>query len=124
MAGITKEQRYQSWNVQIFVDSKLVAGLYQRDNLLRVADIAHEVELCLIFDKPADDTPWQPALLPMNTTSSLIILNHQDELPFPTPMADDIKNYTYVFHSSHCTRGDLHSLAGIVLLSRLILYYS
>lgn len=114
MAGITTEQRYQSWNVWIFVGSKRVAGVYQRANLLRVADIAHELELCLIFDKPDDGTLWQPALLPKDTTShSLIVLDHEDKLPFPTPTPKDIGDYTYIFHSSKCNRRDLHSLEGI-----------
>ncbi|KUI66840.1 hypothetical protein VM1G_02416 [Cytospora mali] len=105
MSGITKEQRIQSWNVQILVGRKRIAGVYQRDNLLSVADIAQELELCLIFDKPG--APWQPALLD-DESKHLIILDHQNNLPFPTP--DGLRDYTYVFHSPQCSR-DLHSLA-------------
>lgn len=107
MSGVTKEQRIQSWTVQIWVGRKRVAGVYQRDNLLSVADIAHELELCLVFDKPG--TPWQPALLD-TASKRLIVLDYQDNLPFPTP--DDLRDYTYVFHSPECSR-DLHSLEGI-----------
>ncbi|KUI57053.1 hypothetical protein VP1G_04349 [Cytospora mali] len=79
MAGVTKTERRASWNVQIFVKDKIVAGVYQRDNLLSVADIAHELELCFVFDKPDSDTLWQPALLPKEPASrglGLIVLNH------------------------------------------------
>lgn len=108
MAGITKEQRYQSWKVQLFVGSRRISGFYQRGDLLRVKDVTHELELCLIFDMPDGNIPWQPARLAQDTTSqSLIILDHQDELTFPTP------DYYYVFHSSQCTHRDLHSLGGI-----------
>lgn len=118
MAGITKEQRYQSWNVQLFVGSRRISGFYQRGDLLRIKDVAHELELCLTFDMPDGEVPWQPALLAhrdtTGTSQSLIILDHQNELPFPTPMNDEIKDYYYVFHHpSQCAHRDLHSLRGI-----------
>jgi len=42
---LTKDQRMQSWNVQFMVGTDAVAGIYQRDDLLRIADIALEIEL-------------------------------------------------------------------------------
>lgn len=116
MAGVTREQRSQSWNVRIWVGTspgRRVAGVYQRDNLLRVSDLAHELKLCLIFDKP-DDTPLQPALLRKAAgLTPLIVLDDQDDSPFPTPSPDDICHYLYVFHSSQCTGRDSHSLTGM-----------
>ncbi|KUI70864.1 hypothetical protein VM1G_06474 [Cytospora mali] len=107
----TREQRSTSWNVEIFVGSKPIAGVYQSGDLLRVADMAYELELCLIFDKPDAAAPLQSALLQRGTTNhSLIILDHQDERPFPTPTPlGESTYYDYVFHSSQCAR-DLHSL--------------
>lgn len=111
MAGVTKEQRHQSWNIHILVGTRCVAGFYQRDDLLRVSDLAHELELCLVFDKPHNETLWRPALLASDSTyHGLTVLDYQDNLPFPTP--EDIREYTYVFHSSECTIRNLHPLEG------------
>lgn len=55
--GISKEARYQSWNVQIHVDLMRIAGVYQHRDLLCITDITHELELCLVFDKPDGPTP-------------------------------------------------------------------
>lgn len=112
-----KQRRYKSWNNQIFVVNgpEAVAGFYQRDNTLSIADVANELELCLIFDKPSDHTLWKPALLLKDTTSyNLVILDHEDGQPFPTPTVDEIRHWICVFHCSpQCTRRDLHSLEGI-----------
>ncbi|KUI70462.1 hypothetical protein VM1G_06006 [Cytospora mali] len=113
MSAISKIQRSRSWNVIILVDSRFVAGVYQQDDLLRVRDIAYELELCLTFDKPDDDTvrAWQPALLRKDIPStSLIVLDQQDSSPFPTPTLGETGRYDYVFHSLECTSGDQHSL--------------
>ncbi|KUI73262.1 hypothetical protein VM1G_09062 [Cytospora mali] len=110
MAGLVKEQRSQSWNVRLFIDSNRIAGVYQRDDLLRITDIAYELELCLIFNKPAEAMAWKPALLPVTASRSLIILDRQDERPFPTPVPDATDDYNYVFHSPQCARRDPHSL--------------
>ncbi|KUI70362.1 hypothetical protein VM1G_06254 [Cytospora mali] len=110
MAGITREQRSQSWNVQIWVGTRRVAGIHQRDSLLRVSDLAHELDLCLIFDKP-DDSLLQPALLRKAAgLTDLIVLNYQDDSPFPTPLPNDIWDYLYILHSSECTVRGLHYL--------------
>ncbi|KUI73850.1 hypothetical protein VM1G_09425 [Cytospora mali] len=115
MATCSYERRYKSWNHKIFVvnGSRAVSGVYQRDSMLSVADVAHELELCLVFDTPRDDTLWKPALLSSDTASpgSLIILDHQDQNPFPTPIPDEVRNWIYMFHfSSRCAYRDLHSL--------------
>ncbi|KUI73387.1 hypothetical protein VM1G_08932 [Cytospora mali] len=77
--------RSGSWNILILVNSSVIAGVYQRGDLLRVADLAHELDL-------------------------LIILDHQDEQPLPTPTPGEDIAYTYIFHSSQCARRDAHSL--------------
>lgn len=119
MVGVNREQRSTSWNVQIRVGPKCIAGVYQRDDLLRVADIAHELELCIVIDKPDTATPLQSALLPSGTSNhNLIVLDHQDEDPFPTPPPDEIREYNYVFHSCQCSR-DLHFINGMIQTSSL-----
>lgn len=104
--------RCTSWNAHLYVDSKLIAGVFQRSDLISVADLAHELDLCFILDKP--DGLWQPALLPraaLSADRSLIVLDHQDESPIPTPSKVDA--YTFVFHSSsRCANRDRHSLEG------------
>ncbi|KUI57623.1 hypothetical protein VP1G_04971 [Cytospora mali] len=104
--------RSRSWNILIFVNTSIIAGVYQRGDLLRVADLTHELDLCFVFDRPDDDKQWQPALLPRVTTArhSLTILDHQDKQPLPTPTPGEDIGYTYIFHSSQCTRRDTHSL--------------
>lgn len=116
--SLSKFQRATSWNVEVYSGSWRIAGVYQGADLLHVADIAHELDLCLVFDKPDDDAaaPWQPALLLRGTMpSSLIVLDRQDDSPFPTPTPDEIRHcYEYVFHSSECAlREDPHSLEGM-----------
>ncbi|KUI73166.1 hypothetical protein VM1G_08961 [Cytospora mali] len=76
--SISRTQRSFSWNVAVWSRSFCVAGVYQREGMLLVQDIAHELELCLLFDKP-DAALWQPALLPRDTTrNGLVILDQQD----------------------------------------------
>ncbi|KUI63904.1 hypothetical protein VM1G_10596 [Cytospora mali] len=111
MASIGKDERYQSWNVQIYVGLKRIAGFFQLGDLLRISDVAHELELCLVFDKPHDIGPWQPALLPRDATScGHIVLDHHNNNPFPTPASNTIEDYSYVFHDPQCTSRDQHSL--------------
>lgn len=121
MSSISKAQRVADWNVEVWSSAGRIAGVYQRGDLLSVADIAYELELCLIIDKPGgddDDAPWQPALLLRDDAGDgpqhLIVLDQQDSTPFPTPLRS-IDCYSYIFHSSsQCTGRDLHSLNGQV----------
>ncbi|KUI71985.1 hypothetical protein VM1G_11787 [Cytospora mali] len=106
MAGFSREERSLCWNVCIWADEgcedSCVAGVYQRGDLLRVADMVHELGLCLTFEKPDDATPWQPALCPRSTGSCrLIVLDYDNKLPFPTPIPGEIRDYDYIFHSPH-----------------------
>lgn len=98
--------------MQLFIANKATAGVFQRSDLLTIADLAHELELCFIIDKPDG---WQLALLTKATESadrSLIILDRQSESPLPTPSKFD--HYTLVFHSSsQCKGRDRHCLEGI-----------
>ncbi|KAK7743844.1 hypothetical protein SLS53_003863 [Cytospora paraplurivora] len=87
--------RSTSWNVQLYVDFKLIAGVLQHSDLINVADLAHELELCLDLDE--NDALWQPALLPRATESAdrrFIVLDHQDEHPISTPSKVDA--YTHL----------------------------
>lgn len=113
--SFSKVQREESWNVEFFNHKQRIAGVLQRGNSLRIADIAYELNLCLVFDKLDDDTvPWQPALLLEAPPNNLIVLDTQDNSPFPTPATEVMNNYEYIFHSSECARpGDPHSLSGI-----------
>ncbi|KUI74466.1 hypothetical protein VM1G_10187 [Cytospora mali] len=108
MSGISRPQRQRSWNVRIYIKDSQFAGVYQRNDQLSIADIAYELDLCFIFDTHEG---WQQALLPRGTAShSIIILDRQDRLPFPTP--DTVRDYDFIFHSSSlCAHGDLHSLS-------------
>lgn len=110
MSGVTRYDREQAWNVRFFVDQKVVAGVYQQGDLLLVADIARELDLCLIFNPPDIVPACQPALLSTHN-ASIIILDCQDKTPIPTPLLNEVQDYHYVFHSSQCTR-DEHTLTG------------
>ncbi|KUI67527.1 hypothetical protein VM1G_02580 [Cytospora mali] len=109
MTTITGAARSNSWNVQLFIENKAIAGVFQRSDLLTIADLAHELDLCFIIDK---SDGWQMALLPRATEPadrSLIILDHQGETPLPTPSKVD--QYTLVFHSSsQCKTRGRHTL--------------
>ncbi|KUI63341.1 hypothetical protein VM1G_11243 [Cytospora mali] len=115
--SVTRDVRSRSWNVEFWSGSWRLGGVRQCEDLLLVADIAYELELCLVLDKPDDNTtPWQPALLPRATTSGrLIILNQQDNSRFPTPVHSDIHCYDYLWHSSECTSREVHRLEDICI---------
>lgn len=62
--SVNKSVRAAHCNVRIYTNSIQVATIYQLDGLLSVKDVNHDLELCLLFDKPDDDAGlWQPALL-------------------------------------------------------------
>lgn len=114
--SVSKVQRESTWNVEVYNHSHalVIAGLSQRADLLHIADIAHELSLCLVFEEPADNTvEWKPALLPIHTPGSPIILDRRDDSPFPTPPEAEVHSYTYIFHSSACAHPrDPHSQKG------------
>lgn len=106
----------QSWNVRFMVGTDAVAGIYQRDDVLNIADVAREIELCLNFNPP-DAESWQPALLLRDPTTGpsqrLVVLDQQDQTPFPTPRSKDAQQYDFVFHRrAQCAGGSTHSLRG------------
>lgn len=107
--SFTSGQRAFSWNVVVyghdeFRDIQRMAGVYQRDGLLTIADIAHELHLCLVAEEPA--AGWQPALLARDTDNlrpdaeNLVILDQQNQESFPTPPPKGKISYDYVFHNS------------------------
>ncbi|KAH8761670.1 hypothetical protein F5883DRAFT_500103 [Diaporthe sp. PMI_573] len=106
----------QSWNVRFMCGTDAVAGIYQRDNFLRVADVARELELCLVLKSPAPGAEsWQPALLQRDARpghgQQLLVLDKQDTTPFPTPSSRNAVLYELVFHrDSACASGGTHSL--------------
>jgi hypothetical protein len=116
---LTKDQRMQSWNVRFMCGTDAVAGIYQRDNFLCVADVARELELCLVLNTPAPGPEsWQPALLPRDARpghdQQLLVLHKQDTTPFPTPSFRTAVLYELVFHrDSTCASGGTHSLGGM-----------
>lgn len=61
MAGLTIEERSYSrnvhfWAINAYGDSAVFAGVYQRDDLLSVPDVFHELEVCFTFESPGDGT--------------------------------------------------------------------
>lgn len=101
--SLSKSQRAKCWNVEFFNISVRFGGVYQRDEVLSVADIAHDLNVCFRCDPPGNDAAsWAPALL-LKTSSaqSLIILDQHNDTPFPTPVSD-IHCYEYVFHALDC----------------------
>lgn len=110
--SVNKSVRAAHCNVRIYTNSFQVATIYQRDGMLRVKDVVHELGLCLLFEKPDDDTaPWQPALLPKD--GNILILDQHDVSEFPTPPSNETVKYDYVYHSSGCTRRDVHCFEGM-----------
>ncbi|KUI64046.1 hypothetical protein VM1G_10808 [Cytospora mali] len=115
MAVLTIEERSYSrniyfWAINAYGDSAVIAGVYQRDNLLSVLDVVHELEVCFTFGNHGDNTTRQPAFLYRGPERyRLIILDRENDAPFPTPPSEEAVHYEYVFHHSCCTQ-DLHSL--------------
>ncbi|KUI66774.1 hypothetical protein VM1G_02328 [Cytospora mali] len=115
--SFSNTQRTNSWNVEFFNSKSFIriAGVFQLADMLSIADITHELYLCLVFDEPNDDAAsYEPALLLRGTPpKSLIFLDRQDNSPFPTPTpAGGRDSYDFLFHSSRCARrGDLHTLS-------------
>ncbi|KUI57070.1 hypothetical protein VP1G_04328 [Cytospora mali] len=61
--SVHKSLRATYCNVHIYTESAvLVTTIFQLNGLLRVKDVAYELELCLIFDEP-DDVPTFPNTL-------------------------------------------------------------
>lgn len=114
--SVNKSVRAAHCNVRIYTNSFQVATIYQRDGMLSVKDVAHEIALCLRFDKPDDDDSpalWQPALLSKDS-NIIIILAQSDVSEFTTPSNNETVRYGYIYHStSGCARRDLHCLQGI-----------
>lgn len=113
---LTKDQRMQSWNVRFLVGTDAVAGIYQRNDMLHIADVAREIDLCLVFNRP-DTESWQPALLLRDAATGpnqeLLVLDQQDQTPFPTPRSKDAQQYDFVFHQhTQCAGESTHSLRG------------
>ncbi|KAG6354878.1 hypothetical protein INS49_003959 [Diaporthe citri] len=111
---LTKDQRMQSWNVRFMVGTDAVAGIYQRNDMLHIADVAREIHLCLVFNRP-DAESWQPALLLRDAATGpnqvLLVLDQQDQTLFPTPRSKDAQQYDFVFHQhTQCAGESTHSL--------------
>lgn len=101
MAGLTASQRELGWNIKILLKSGIVsclAGLYQQDDFVTVADVRRELELCFVLDQQAR----HPALIPRAANSegpdSMIVLDENDLLAFPTPLAHQKVEYWYTYH--------------------------
>lgn len=111
MSRITREQRSRGWNIKFFIDKDAFAGIYQRDDLLTIGDVARDLELCVVFkDIGDDDDEWRPTLLPRtqpnetvdNTTPHVpILLDKTNTQPFPDP-STGVTKYNFFFHSARC----------------------
>lgn len=106
MSRITREQRSRGWNIKFFIDKDAFAGIYQRDDLLTIGDVARDLELCVVFKNMGDDE-WRPTLLPRtlpnetvdNAPHVPILLDKTNKKPFPDPSAG-VTKYNFFFHSA------------------------
>lgn len=101
MAGLTRDQRAKAWNIKFFVGDSAFAGIYQDKDCLTIADVARDLDLCLVFKRPAGE---QAVLLPrhMNSADLADLADHiqldctnTDSFPAAAVTA----HYTYLFHS-------------------------
>lgn len=118
----------RSWNVEFVVGIRTVAGVFQLDDLLSVADVSRELDLCLQFSQPQGD--WQAVLLPMETSplstarpgdarhteghvtidnEPFILLDKADSRLFPSPPTGYCTRYWYAFHSTSCSNEHNHT---------------
>ncbi|CAN8106111.1 unnamed protein product [Discula destructiva] len=118
MSSITRDHRSKAWNIQFFTGKSAFAGIYQRDDLVTIGDVARDLDLCVVFkrdvhqgDSDGDDD-WRPVLLPRTTSSNPtrhIILEKTNATAFPGPNTG-VTQYTYLLHSGSRCAGALHSL--------------
>ena len=119
MSRITREQRSRGWNVKFLIEKDAFAGIYQRDNLVTIGDVARDLELCVVFkDDTGDADEWRPTLLPRRqpneTDMALIILDKTNTQPFPNPRPASVAQYNFLFHSTRrcdVPSGRSHDLA-------------
>lgn len=98
-----------SWNVEFYNFSMPVGGVYQCADMLSIADIAHELNICFVCDPP-DDNATPALILRTRSAQNLIILDQHDDNPFPTPTNNDIHSYEYVFHLDCAQLGHPHKM--------------
>lgn len=136
MVGITQGQRLRAWNVQLLVGIGAIAGFYQRDDFLSIADVSSDLDKCLRFPQP--EGTWQPVLLPIDLSrrdaraprlvgsddsqveltvdrEPFILLDDTDMRPFPTPATGYRTRYRYAFHSASCDNPRHHGQTGMLL---------
>lgn len=118
-------ERRLSWNVEFFNLSQRFGGVYQRADLLSVADIAHELKLCFLVDDPASSTPALLLKTRPPSAQKLIVLDQENHSPFPTPPtrdrhndptpgpSTDIHSYEYVLHLDCARPGEPHKVDGM-----------
>lgn len=101
MAGITRDQRARAWNITFYLGKTPFAGIYQCDDCLTIANVARDLDLCLVFHtRPADDD-LEAVLLPRRddaTPVEHIPLDQTNTDTFPAPTT--AAHYTYLLHSS------------------------
>lgn len=106
MSSPTTDQRAKGWNVQFFIGTNPIAGIYQYADFLSVGDVARDLDLCLVFELPSHCDDWRPVLLPRAATTgtnaipsaSPILLDKTNTQPFPGPESG-VAQYTYLLHS-------------------------
>lgn len=102
MAGLTPSQREVGWNVRILLHKGIascLAGFYQQDDFLTLADVRRELDLCFQLD---DRDAARPALLPARESGAIMLLERSNTAPFPTPPPDQQADYYYISHTPDC----------------------
>lgn len=101
MAGITRDQRARGWNITFYLGKTPFAGIYQCDDCLTIANVARDLDLCLVWKTRPSDDDLEAVLLPQHgdsTSAEHIPLEHTNSDTFPPPTI--AAHYTYLLHSN------------------------
>lgn len=122
-AAPSNTHRALGWNCDIVcAKNNIFGGYYQHLDLLTVADVVHDLDLCFSppghGDDGGDGSQWRRALIPetesRDANGLVLHLDEQDNTTkIPTPDPGSRTRYRYVLHERACTRHrEKHSLQG------------
>ncbi|EHA58527.1 hypothetical protein MGG_10925 [Pyricularia oryzae 70-15] len=120
-AAPSNTHRALGWNCDIVcAKNNIFGGYYQHLDLLTVADVVHDLDLCFSppghGDDGGDGSQWRRALIPetesRDANGLVLHLDEQDNTTkIPTPDPGSRTRYRYVLHERACTRHrEKHSL--------------